>query len=283
MENKVGIIGAGIMGRGIASCLTLRNINYTLIDISDEILQNARYEIDKYVKFSQLVDKTLPIIEDSWKEANFTTNLEAVADCNIIIENIPEKWELKKELYLKLDKICNADAIFAANTSCTSITKIASLTNRPQKVIGMHFMNPVVLIPTVEVIKGFLTEDKYVEYSLNFLKYINKKFIIIKDGIGFVSNRISHIFMNEAAFTVYENVASPKDVDDLFKQCFNHKMGPLETADLIGIDTVLNSLDVLYQDFQDPKYRACPLLKQMVQANRLGRKTGIGFYNYNVN
>lgn len=280
MEYNIGIIGAGTMGIGIASCLSLHDVKYTLVDISNEKLNYAKDEIQKYVRFSKLVDKNISSKEDAFNNSTLTDDLMAISECDIVIENIPEIWDLKKPLYPQLDSICNEKTIFAANTSCTSITKIASLTKRPERVIGIHFMNPVVLMPTVEVIKGFLTDSKSLEYSLEFLKSINKKSIVVNDGIGFVSNRISHVFMNEAAFTVYENTASPKDVDDLFKQCFSHKIGPLETADIIGIDTVLNSLNVLYQDFQDPKYRACPLLKQMVQANRLGRKTGIGFYTY---
>jgi 3-hydroxybutyryl-CoA dehydrogenase len=280
MEYNIGIVGAGTMGIGVASCLTLHDVKYILVDISDERLNYAKNEIEKYVRFSKLVDKSISSKEDVFTNSILTTDLKAVSECDIVIENIPEVWDLKKPLYHQLDNICNEKTIFAANTSCTSITKIASLTNRPQKVIGIHFMNPVVLMPTVEVIKGLLTDSQCIEYSLEFLKFINKNSIVVNDGIGFASNRISHVFMNEAAFTVYENIASPKDVDELFKQCFNHKIGPLETADIIGIDTVLNSLNVLYQDFQDSKYRACPLLKQMVQANRLGRKTGIGFYTY---
>lgn len=280
MKYNIGIVGAGTMGIGIASCLALHDVKYILVDISVEKLDCAKKEIEKYVRFSKLVDKTISSKEDVFNNSVLTTDLKAISGCDMVIENIPEVWDLKKPLYCQLDNICNDKAIFAANTSCTSITKIASLTKRPEKVIGIHFMNPVVLMPTVEVIKGFLTNAQCLDYSIEFLKFINKNSIIVNDGIGFASNRISHVFMNEAAFTVYENIASPKDVDELFKQCFSHKIGPLETADMIGIDTVLNSLNVLYQDFQDPKYRACPLLKQMVQSNRLGRKTGVGFYTY---
>lgn len=280
MKYNIGIVGAGTMGIGIASCLALHDVKYILVDISVEKLDCAKKEIEKYVRFSKLVDKTISSKEDVFNNSVLTTDLKAISGCDMVIENIPEVWDLKKPLYCQLDNICNDKAIFAANTSCTSITKIASLTKRPEKVIGIHFMNPVVLMPTVEVIKGFLTDAQCLNYSIEFLKFINKNSIIVNDGIGFASNRISHVFMNEAAFTVYENIASPKDVDELFKQCFSHKIGPLETADMIGIDTVLNSLNVLYQDFQDPKYRACPLLKQMVQSNRLGRKTGVGFYTY---
>jgi 3-hydroxybutyryl-CoA dehydrogenase len=157
---------------------------------------------------------------------------------------------------------------------------VGSVTDRPDKVIGVHFMNPAYLIDGIEVMRGFHTSDETVEKTLSLLDHLEKKTTIVGDLPGFVSNRISHVFMNEAAFVVQDQLAEPKDVDEIFRNCFGHSMGPLETADLIGLDTVVNSLRVLYEGYQDPKFRCCPLMQKMVEAGQLGRKTGRGFYNY---
>ncbi len=177
-------------------------------------------------------------------------------------------------------KLSPAEICFGANTSCISITQIASATRRPANVVGIHLMNPVHLKPTVEVIRGFHTSDRTVDTLLQLFSRLNKEAIIVQDLPGFVSNRISHLFMNEAAFVLQDNVATAEKIDLIFKKCFGHKMGPLETADLIGLDTVMRSLDVLYESFQDPKYRCCPLLRKLVHAGHLGRKTGKGFHVY---
>jgi 3-hydroxybutyryl-CoA dehydrogenase len=166
------------------------------------------------------------------------------------------------------------------NTSCISITKIGAITKRPDRVVGTHFMNPVPMMKAVEVIKGFYTSEKTIQRTKDLLTSLNKEGIVVNDFPGFVSNRISHLMMNEAAFIVQDQVADIKTVDEIFKKCYSHKMGPLETADLIGIDTVVESLQVLYDSYQDPKFRCCPLLKKMVDAGLLGRKSGRGFYEY---
>ena len=202
-------------------------------------------------------------------------------ESDFVVENITENVDSKLELYSQLDAICRDNVIFAANTSCISITKIASVTNRRQKVIGIHFMNPVPMISAVEMIRGFHTSEETIQTTLDLMKQINKEGIIIKDFPGFVSNRISHLMMNEAAFIVQDRCARAEDVDDIFRKCYGHKMGPLETADLIGLDTVVNSLEVLFASYQDPKFRCCPLLKKMVEAGLLGRKSSQGFYQYN--
>jgi 3-hydroxybutyryl-CoA dehydrogenase len=196
------------------------------------------------------------------------------------VENVPEDWNIKEKVYLELDHICKPEAIFGVDTSCISITKVAGITNRPDKVIGMHFMNPVYAKPVIEVMRGFHTSDETVANSEALLKQLNKKAIVVNDLPGFVSNRISHLFMNEAAWVVQDQVAQPEQVDKIFKKCFGHTMGPLETADLIGLDTVMHSLEVLYESYQDPKFRCCPLLKKMVDAGHVGRKAGQGFYTY---
>ncbi|PEC57530.1 3-hydroxyacyl-CoA dehydrogenase family protein, partial [Bacillus wiedmannii] len=201
-----------------------------------------------------------------------STNLDEVAECDYIVENVPENWQIKEPIYRRLDEICKKDTIFGVNTSCISITKVGGVTKRPDKIIGMHFMNPVYMKPSIEVIRGYLTSDETVEKAQSFLKQLDKDAIVVNDQTGFVSNRISHLFMNESAWVVMDGVATPKQVDDIFKKCFGHTMGPLETADLIGLDTVLHSLNVLYEEYQDPKFRCCPLLKKMVDAGECGRK-----------
>jgi 3-hydroxybutyryl-CoA dehydrogenase len=179
-----------------------------------------------------------------------------------------------------LDRVASPEVCFGANTSCISITQIASATGRPANVVGMHLMNPVHVKPTVEVIRGFHTSDRTIDTLRRLFSRLNKEAIIVEDLPGFVSNRISHLFMNEAAFVLQDQVATPDQIDMIFKKCFGHKMGPLETADLIGLDTVMRSLDVLYESYHDPKYRCCPLLRKLVHAGHLGRKTGKGFHEY---
>jgi 3-hydroxybutyryl-CoA dehydrogenase len=209
-----------------------------------------------------------------------TTDLQDVASCDFIIENVTEDWAVKQPVYEELDRVTPPEVCFGANTSCISITQIASATTRPANVVGIHLMNPVHLKPTVEVIRGFHTSDRTVDTLLQLFSLLSKEAIIVQDMPGFVSNRISHLFMNEAAFVLQDNVATAEEIDMIFKKCFGHKMGPLETADLIGLDTVMRSLDVLYESFQDPKYRCCPLLRKLVHAGHLGRKTGKGFHVY---
>jgi 3-hydroxybutyryl-CoA dehydrogenase len=279
---RVGVIGAGVMGIGLSTDLLLHNIACVLVDISEDILAQARREITRLVRFAPLLDPNLPKVESQQAIANiqFTTRIEDVGACDFIVENATEDWNIKQPIYHQLSATCPKSVVFAANTSCISITKIGAATDRPDNVIGTHFMNPVYLKTSVEVIKGYHTSDTCIHQTNLLLKQLGKEAIIVNDLPGFVSNRISHLFMNEAAFVVQDGVASPEQVDAIFKKCFGHKMGPLETADLIGLDTVVASLDVLYQSYQDSKFRCCPLLRKMVDAQLLGKKTGRGFYTY---
>lgn len=282
MYKKIGIIGAGTMGIGTSIDCGFHGIDSILVDVSEEQLNRAKAEIIKIARFSSIIDKNLPRIsvEEVMERITFTTSIEAVTNCDFIVENVTENWDVKAEIYPQLSKICAPDVIFAPNTSCMSITKIGALTDRPDRVIGVHFMNPVYLKKSVEVIRGYHTSDTCIAETKNLLIQLGKDCIIVNDLPGFVSNRVSHLFMNEAAFCVQDNVASPVEVDDIFKKCYGHKMGPLQTADLIGLDTVVNSLDVLYQNYQDPKFRVCPMLRKMVDAGLLGKKSGKGFYSY---
>jgi 3-hydroxybutyryl-CoA dehydrogenase len=183
-------------------------------------------------------------------------------------------------VYRALDALCPPEVCFGVNTSCISITRVAGFTQRPDRVIGMHFMNPVYLKTSIEIIRGYHTSEQTIQAARNLLRQLGKDAILVNDYPGFVSNRISHLFMNEAAFVVQDQVATPHEVDAIFKKCYGHTMGPLETADLIGLDTVVHSLDVLYESYQDSKFRCCPLLRKMVHAGLLGVKSGKGFYEY---
>jgi len=279
---QIAVIGAGNIGIGVVTDLVLHGIPALVVDISEDILKRAQIEVLNNVRCAPLLSKTLPRItrDEALQRMVLTTDLKNVAPCDFIIENVTEDWGVKNPVYENLDRVVPPEVCFGANTSCISITQIAGATKRPANVVGVHFMNPVHLMPTVEVIRGFHTSDRAVDTLRQLLSRLNKDAIIVEDLPGFVSNRISHLFMNEAAFVLQDQVATAEKIDAIFKKCFGHKMGPLETADLIGLDTVVRSLDVLYESFQDPKYRCCPLLRKLVHAGHLGRKTGRGFHVY---
>jgi 3-hydroxybutyryl-CoA dehydrogenase len=279
---RIGVLGAGNIGIGVVTDLVLHGISAVVVDISEDILKRAQAAVLNNVRCVPLLSKTLPRVtkDEAMQRMVLTTELQDVASCDFIIENVTEDWEVKKPVYENLDRVAPPEVCLGANTSCISITRIASATKRPANVVGIHLMNPVHLKPTVEVIRGFHTSDRTVDTLLRLFSLLNKEAIIVQDMPGFVSNRISHLFMNEAAFVLQDNVATAEKIDLIFKKCFGHKMGPLETADLIGLDTVMRSLDVLYESFQDPKYRCCPLLRKLVHAGHLGRKTGKGFHVY---
>ncbi|MGG3526859.1 3-hydroxybutyryl-CoA dehydrogenase [Bacillus pseudomycoides] len=277
--SNIGVIGAGIMGSGVAHALAKAGYKVILIDISEDILNLSKERISNTERFQGFMKNSNSDIDRIIDNIQFATNYEVIENAEYIIENASEVWDIKKEIYQKLDSICQ-DATFLANTSCISVTQLASLMSDPSKVIGVHFMNPVSFKRAVEVIKGYHTSEETILKTKKLLDRLDKEAILVNDYPGFVSNRVSHLFMNEAAFIVQDQVASPKEVDDIFKKCYGHKMGPLETADLIGLDTVVNSLDILVESYQDPKFRCCPLLRKMVYAGQLGRKSGKGFYDY---
>lgn len=279
---KVGVIGAGVMGSGVSQNFAQSGYRVVLLDISKDILEHSKEEISNNLRFRTLFNKGSDI-EDTEKVMEriaFGTDYEMLKDVDFVIENATEDWNIKKAIYEKIDRICQIGCIFMVNTSCISVTKIASLTTRPDKVIGTHFMNPVPMKKAVEVIRGYHTSEETIKTVDELLLTLGKESIVVNDYPGFVSNRISHLFMNEAAYVVQDQVATPEEVDEIFKKCYGHTMGPLETADLIGLDTVVNSLAVLYESYQDPKFRCCPLLRKMVEAGLCGRKSGKGFYSY---
>lgn len=279
---RIGVLGAGNIGVGVVTDLVLHGLSTVVVDISDEILESARAAVLNNVRCVPLLSKTLPRItrDDALRRMVLTTRLHDVASCDFVIENVTEDWDIKRPLYEALDRVARPEVCFGANTSCIPITQIAGATQRSAQVIGIHLMNPVHLKPTVEVIRGFHTSEQTLHTLLELFAVLHKEAIVVNDLPGFVSNRISHLFMNEAAFVLQDNVATAEQIDMIFKQCFGHKMGPLETADLIGLDTVTRSLDVLYDSYHDPKYRCCPLLRKLVHAGHLGRKTGKGFHAY---
>lgn len=283
MTNQVvGVIGAGVMGAGVAQNLAMAGQRAILIDISEAILERARTEIFKSLRFQGLFNKSEKKVDT--KEIigliEFTTDQKLLSEADFVIENVTEKWEIKKQVYEQIDSICPQHCVFAANTSAIPITRIASATRRAPQLLGIHFMNPVPLKSTVEVIRGYHTSEQTLETALALLARMGKTGIVVNDSPGFVSNRVLMLTINEAIFLLQEGVASAEDIDTIFKSCFGHKMGPLETADLIGLDTILYSLEVLYEAFNDSKYRPCPLLKKMVDAGLHGRKTGTGIYKY---
>jgi 3-hydroxybutyryl-CoA dehydrogenase len=279
---QVGVVGAGNIGTSVVTDLVLHGLHAVVVDTSEDILQRARAAVLDNVRCAPLLSKSLPRVtrDEALRRMVLTTRLQDVAPCEFIVENVTESWDVKRPVYEQLDRVAAPDALIGANTSCLSITRIASATRRPANVVGIHFMNPVHLMPTVEVIRGVHTSERALDTLRQLFARLEKEAIVVEDLPGFVSNRISHVFMNEAAFVLQDSVASAQTIDTLFKRCFGHKMGPLETADLIGLDTVMRSLDVLYESYQDPKYRCCPLLRKLVHAGHLGRKTGRGFHVY---
>lgn len=279
---KVGVIGAGVMGSDVALALACKDLDVILTDVDDSALERSGKRIERDFRMVKMVlketrEKSLALI---LKRIRFTTDLEENRDVDLVIECVTENWDVKRGLYARLAGICGVETYYATNTSCISVTRIASLLPNPDRVIGMHFMNPVPMKKLVETIRGYHTSTRTVEVLTSFLRSIGKDSVVVKDYTGFVANRLSHLFMNEAAFLVQDGVAEPKQIDKIFKHGYGHRMGPLETADLIGLDTVVQSLNVLYQSYQDSKFRCCPYLRKMVDAGLLGRKSGKGFYEY---
>lgn len=278
----VGVIGSGVMGVGVAQNLAQTGHNVILVDISPDILNRAREEITRNIRLQRMWAKKADqeSIETILERITFTREYGQLTDVDFVIENTTEKWEVKKPVYEQLDYICPSDVIFAVNTSAISITRVGSITKRPEQVIGTHFMNPVPMKQTVEVIRGYHTSEETIATTKDLLASMGKEGIVVNDMPGFVSNRVLMLTVNEAVYLVQDQVATAEEVDRVFKSCFGHPMGPLETADLIGLDTILYSVDVLYESYNDSKYRPCPLLKKMVDAGLYGRKSGQGFYTY---
>lgn len=279
--NVIGVVGAGVMGRGLAQDLAQHGHKVLLVDISLDILDDAMRSIRQTLRANRLMGKSVGRgVDETLSAIATSTDLAVLQEADFVIENATENFDIKSAIYKQIDQICDPQAVFAANTSAISITRIGSLTKRPGRILGMHFMNPVPMKKTVEVIRGYHTTDETVGIANKLLSQFGKESVVVSDSPGFVSNRVLMLTVNEAAFLVHDRVAPAADIDKIFVECFGHTMGPLATADLIGLDTILYSIEVLYESFNDSKYRPCPLLKRMVDAGLHGRKSGKGFFEY---
>ena len=281
MSETIGVVGSGTMGNGIAQTAATKNYDVILCDIKDEFLQraigNIGKSLDRFVKKETMseADKNAAL-----ERIKTTTNLEDLKDCGLIVEAATENFDIKRQIFQTLDAACPPETILASNTSSISITRIAGVTNRADRVIGMHFFNPVPLMKLVEIIRGIATSDETYARVKEMTETLGKIPHECNDSPGFVSNRVLMPMINEAIFALHENVATREAIDEVMKLGMNHPMGPLTLADFIGLDVCLAIMNVLHSGFGDSKYRPCPLLVKMVDAGWLGRKSGRGFYDY---
>ena len=278
---KIGIVGSGTMGNGIAQAFAVAGVKVILSDIAEDALERAVSTVA--VSLDRLIKKEKMTAEDKAAALALittTTDLNALADCDLIVEAATENLDIKLKLFAELDRIARPDAVLASNTSSISITKLAAATQRPAQVVGMHFFNPVALMALVELIRGLQTSDETFARADLAVKLIGKTAVPVKNSAGFVVNRLLCPMINEAIFALQEGLATAEEIDEAMKLGANHPIGPLALCDLIGLDVQLAVMQVLFEGFQDPKYRAAPLLVEMVEAGYLGRKTGRGFFTY---
>jgi 3-hydroxybutyryl-CoA dehydrogenase len=277
---STGVVGAGVIGVGVAQALASAGFDVVLVDVSQAILQRAHASMTRNLRLQGFFKKPAVPADDVLGRVTFTTDLSRLRDTDVVVENVTERWNVKAGVYRELDAVCGDRALFVANSSVFPITRIAALTRRPTRVIGMHFMNPVPIQPLVEVVCGDATAADTLSAALSLVDRMGKEAVVVRDSPGYVSNRVLMLMVNEAASLLEERVASAEGIDRIFTAGAGHRMGPLATADLIGLDTVLDSLDALHDLVGEPKYRACPLLRNLVGEGLLGCKTGRGFFAY---
>ena len=278
---KVGVVGAGTMGNGIAHVFAMGGFDVVLMDIDEKFLDRATAIITKNLERMVKKEKITEADKDATlKKITKTTKVKDLADCQIVVEAASEDYTIKQKIFKDLDSICGEGTVFASNTSSISITEIAANTKCADKVVGMHFMNPVPMMKLVEIVKGVGTADATVTLVTELAKKLGKTPVLVNDYPGFVANRVLMPMINEACWALMQGVAEKEAIDTVMKLGMAHPMGPFELADLIGLDVCLAIMEVLYEGFSDSKYRPCPLLRNMVKAGYLGRKTKRGFYVY---